>query len=44
LDANLTRRLGVRLFHLEYIRTYFPDGITGEQNNIRASAGVVVRF
>ena len=44
LDANLTRMLGVRLFQVEYVRTYFPDGITGEQNSVRASAGLVVRF
>ena len=44
LDANLTRHLGVRLFQLEYLRTYFTDGIHDQQNNVRASAGVVVRF
>jgi hypothetical protein len=44
LDANLTQHLGVRLFQVEYLRTYFTDGITDQQNSIRASAGLVVRF
>jgi hypothetical protein len=44
LDVNLTHLIGVRLFQVEYLRTDLNDGITNTQNNLRASAGVVLRF
>jgi opacity protein-like surface antigen len=44
LDWNLNHRFGLRLGQLEYMRTDFFDGITNHYNNIRASAGLVVRF
>jgi Outer membrane protein beta-barrel domain len=44
LDVNMSRHFGVRLGQLDYIRTYFADGSTGTQHNLRASAGVVFRF
>jgi hypothetical protein len=44
LDVNLTHLIGVRLAQVEYLRTDFTDGITNHQNNLRVSAGVVLRF
>ena len=44
LDVNLSKHFGVRAFQLEYLKTYFSDGIRGHQENVRASAGVMVRF
>jgi peptidoglycan-associated lipoprotein len=44
LDFNLSHHWGVRVAQVEYLSTYFNDGATDHQNNIRASAGIVYRF
>jgi hypothetical protein len=44
LDFNLSHHWGIRLAQIEYLSTYFNDGATNHQDNIRASAGIVYRF
>jgi opacity protein-like surface antigen len=47
LDLNLRRHLAIRLIQAEYLMTSFDDPSTGKgatQNDIRLSAGVVLRF
>src|SRR5579864_7493790 len=44
LDANFNKHLGVRLFQAEYLMTRFTDGNNNKQNNLRASAGLVLHF
>ena len=49
LDWNLNNRWAIRLGQVEYLLTRFTDpfsitGASGNQNNIRFSTGVVVRF
>jgi outer membrane protein OmpA-like peptidoglycan-associated protein/opacity protein-like surface antigen len=41
LDVNLTKHFGIRLFQAEYLLTRFTDGFDNNQNNLRASAGLV---
>jgi outer membrane protein OmpA-like peptidoglycan-associated protein len=44
LDVNLNKRVGIRLFQFDYLLTKFTDGINNKQNNLRASAGLVLHF
>ena len=44
VDYNLKQWLGIRPFQVEYLRTNFKDGNNNKQNNLRASAGIVLRF
>jgi outer membrane protein OmpA-like peptidoglycan-associated protein len=44
LDANFNKHIGVRLFQVEYLMTRFTDGGDNKQNNLRASAGLVLHF
>lgn len=49
LDWNVNKRFAVRLAQVEYLLTRFTDpfsltGASGTQNNVRVSAGVVIRF
>ena len=44
LDINVTRRIDIRAIDADYYMTRFPNGVNGRQNNLRISAGVVVRF
>jgi hypothetical protein len=44
MDFNVTPHFAIRLPQVEFVRTYFSDGATNVQDNIRASAGVVFRF
>ena len=49
LDANVHRRLAIRLFQAEYLMTRFkdpssPTGQNGRRNNVRLSTGLVFRF
>jgi outer membrane protein OmpA-like peptidoglycan-associated protein len=44
LDANFNKHIGVRIFQLEYLLTKFTDGGDNKQNNLRASAGLVLHF
>lgn len=44
LDANINKRVGIRIFQFEYLLTKFTDGKDNQQNNLRASAGLVLHF
>ncbi|HEY2113671.1 MAG TPA: OmpA family protein [Candidatus Angelobacter sp.] len=44
LDANFNKHIGARLFQVEYLMTRFTDGNDNKQNNLRASAGLVLHF
>src|SRR3954463_15459304 len=44
LDGNFNKHIGVRLFQVEYLLTKFTDGGDNKQNNLRASAGLVLHF
>jgi outer membrane protein OmpA-like peptidoglycan-associated protein len=44
LDANINKHVGIRIFQIEYLLTKFTDGGDNQQNNIRASAGLVLHF
>jgi opacity protein-like surface antigen len=49
LDVKLSRRVALRLFQAEYLMTRFADptssaGQTARQNDVRLSAGIVLRF
>lgn len=41
VDANLSRRLAVRLGQIDYVRTNF---VNTTENNFRYSAGIVLKF
>ncbi len=43
-NVHVTRRLTVRAFEADWMRTEMPNGATGLQNNIRVGAGVVFKF
>lgn len=44
VDGNFNKHISVRIFQVEYLLTKFTDGGDNKQNNIRASAGVVLHF
>ncbi|HEV7552148.1 MAG TPA: OmpA family protein [Candidatus Angelobacter sp.] len=44
LDGNFNKHIGVRIFQVEYLLTKFTDGRDNKQNNLRASAGLVLHF
>lgn len=44
VDANFNKHIGVRLFQVDYLLTKFTDGGDNKQNNLRASAGLVLHF
>lgn len=44
IDANFNKHIGVRIFQAEYLLTKFTDGLDNHQNNLRASAGLVLHF
>ena len=44
VDLRATRRLSVRLIDADYLLTTFDNGTNNHQNNLRISAGLVVRF
>ena len=44
LDGNFNKHIGVRIFQVEYLMTKFTDGGANKQNNLRASAGLVLHF
>jgi len=44
LDFNLNKRVGIRLFQAEYLMSHIADGHDNEQNNMRASTGLVLHF
>lgn len=44
LDANINKHVGIRVFQVEDLLTKFTDGNDNRQNNLRASAGLVLHF
>ena len=44
LDADVTSHFALRLFEADYYLTLFPNGVNGHQNNLRISAGIILRF
>ena len=44
LDANFNKHIGIRIFQVEYLLTKFTDGGDNKQDNLRASAGLVLHF
>jgi outer membrane immunogenic protein len=44
LDLRANRRFSVRLVEADYLLTTFDNGSNNHQNNLRISAGAVVRF
>jgi outer membrane protein OmpA-like peptidoglycan-associated protein len=44
VDANFNKHIGIRIFQAEYFLTKFTDGGNNKQNNLRASAGIVLHF
>ena len=44
LNFGLNRYLWLRAFQADYYLTHFANGINNHQNNLRISAGFVVRF
>jgi outer membrane protein OmpA-like peptidoglycan-associated protein len=44
VDANFNKHIGARVFQVEYLMTRFTDGNNNKQNNLRASAGLVLHF
>jgi outer membrane immunogenic protein len=44
LDISVNSHIGLRAFEGDYYLTQFPNGVNGRQNNLRISAGLVLRF
>jgi outer membrane immunogenic protein len=44
LDIGLTRHIALRAFEADYYLTRFDNGVNDHQNNLRLSAGVIIRF
>jgi Outer membrane protein beta-barrel domain len=44
IDWNASKHLGVRLVQADYLLTTLNDGANSRQNNVRVSAGVVLRW
>ncbi|HET8889452.1 MAG TPA: PKD domain-containing protein [Candidatus Angelobacter sp.] len=44
VDVNFNKHIGARIFQAEYLMTRFTDGNDNKQNNLRASAGLVLHF
>jgi hypothetical protein len=44
MDVSLSRRLAVRVFEADWLRTQLPNSTTGVQNNLRLGAGLVFKF
>jgi outer membrane immunogenic protein len=43
-DVNLTPHLALRAFEADYFLTLFKNGVNDHQNNLRISAGLLLRF
>jgi len=44
LDIGLRRHLAIRAAQIDYFLTRFSNGVNDRQNNLRLSAGIVLRF
>jgi len=43
-DVRIARHVAIRPIEADYFLTQLPNGINGAQNNLRLSAGIVLRF
>ena len=43
-DLRIVRHIAIRPIEADYFLTRLPNGINGAQNNLRLSAGIVLRF
>ncbi len=43
-DVRIARHLAIRPIEADYLLTQLPNGVNGTQNNLRMSAGVVLRI
>jgi len=43
-DVRIARRLAIRPIEADYFLTQLPNGVNGAQNNLRLSAGLVLRI
>jgi outer membrane immunogenic protein len=43
-DVRIARHVAIRPIEVNYFLTQLPNGINGAQNNLRLSAGIVLRF
>ena len=43
-DVRFARHIAIRPIEADYLLTRLPNGINGAQNNLRLSAGVVLRI
>lgn len=44
LDIRLKSQLAIRPFQADYFLTHLPNGVNGRENNLRLSAGIVLRI
>jgi peptidoglycan-associated lipoprotein len=44
LDIGFTRLIALRAIEADYYLTRFDNGVNDHQNNLRISAGVIIRF
>lgn len=44
VDLNLSHRFALRVIQADYYLTTFSNGVNDRQNNVRLSAGMVLRF
>jgi len=43
-DVRIDRHVAIRTVEADYLLTHLPNGINGAQNNLRLSAGIVLRI
>jgi outer membrane immunogenic protein len=43
-DIRIARHIAIRPIEADYFLTRLPNGVNGAQNNLRLSAGIVLRF
>jgi hypothetical protein len=43
MNVPLTRRIAVRAFEADWLRTQLPNSTTNAQNNLRLGTGLVLR-
>ncbi len=43
-DLRISRHLAIRPVEADYVLTLLPNGVNGTQNNLRLSAGVILRI
>lgn len=44
LDIGIARHIAIRPVEADYLLTRLPNGVNGNENNFRLSAGVVLRI